>query len=61
MNIKIEAVTTGQEVINEYIIPLLEGKGIKINAEEGFKVLVTNSQGKDVELSPDKVKFVFNR
>ena len=61
MNIKIEAATNGQEVINEYIIPLLEAKGIKINAQEGFKVLVTNSQGKEVELSPEKVRFVFNK
>jgi hypothetical protein len=62
MNIKIEAITNGVEVINEFITPQLKSKGITINTSDEIKVFVHSEKaGKEVEVPADKVRFVFNR
>jgi len=58
MEVKVEAKMTGEEVVQIFTNFLKEHN---IVAGTGnIKILALNSKGQEVEISPDKLNFVFN-
>jgi hypothetical protein len=61
MNIKIQAVTNGEEVINEFILPQLATQNIKA-IQDDIKVLVWSEKSqKFIDFKAKDIKFEFNR
>ncbi len=66
MKIKIESILDGRELI-EYFVAKLKENNIETvwkgedPAPMGITILVTNKDGKDVSILPDKLKIVFNK
>lgn len=59
MKIKIEVTLLGEEILEKFILSLKE-TGI-ISLPEECKIFVfSDKAGKEVEISPDKLKIVFN-
>ena len=60
MILKIEATVDGQEVIDSYLMPKLKESNVTPDNKD-IKVQVQNKAGEFIDVSPDKVKFVFNK
>lgn len=67
MNIKINAELEGKEII-EYFVNILKSKGIEAAWKKedllplNTKILVfSDKAGKDIEITPDKLKITFNQ
>lgn len=66
MKIKIESVVDGKEIVEDFINKLKSSnidtswKGDS-DLPSGVKILITNKNGQDIEISPDKLKIVFNK
>lgn len=59
MKLEINAELLATEVINEYFVPSLKSAGVTDASLEKTKVLVQNKAGEFVEVSADKVKFIW--
>lgn len=64
MQIKIQSVMDGQELLS-YFVAKNKENNIDIAHKSGSnpsqtKILVTNKNGEDVEISPDKIKIVYS-
>lgn len=60
MKLKIEANVTGDEIVNEYILPNVKSKGVD-GTVENVKVQVQNKNNEWVDVTPSKVRFIFNK
>lgn len=59
MTIKIEANMTGPDILAAFA-KVLNDNQITPNPDK-LKILVTNSQGKEVEIASDKIRLVYNQ
>jgi hypothetical protein len=66
MKLQINALLDGKEILN-YFVSKLKESNIECPWKEGsdlplnVRILVTNKNSQDVEITPDKIKVVFNR
>lgn len=60
MKVKINAESTGKEIIDEHIVPKVKDNGIVVNTGE-VKIFVKKKDGTEVEVQPENIRFVFSR
>ena len=60
MKININAVTNANEIVNDYMLPLLAGSGIKAEPKE-VKIMVLNKEGNWVEFPGEKIQFSYTK
>ena len=65
MKLSINAIMDGTEILQSFVLKLKENNIETIWKEgslpNGIKILITNKTGQDIEISPEKLKIVFNK
>lgn len=58
MKIQINAEQTGKEIVQSFAKSLADNK-LSV-AEEQIKIIVLSKDGKEVEVTPDRIKVIYN-
>lgn len=61
MELKINAVLSGTEVVTDYLLPLLKSKGVEGDLTNVKVVVFSKKAEKDIEVQLADIKFVFDK